>query len=436
MARLGPIALVWLVATPLPVGAAETGVLTMEEALHLALARHEVPMAAAARVEQAEATVDRAWSRVRPDLRFDAAYTRRPNRVTRDVGGNTAIIQQDNALGLTGQLSTTVVDAPAIPVILEARRTREAVSLESKDAVRQFSFEVALAFLEAVTTERIYAAALRRVEVAEAALGLADRRLDLGLGTQNEVTRTALALSTARLSANNAKVEVIARRLRLENHLLVDVARPLDDSLLDDAALGRGELERALPEAAPHLLALDARRRAAVASSWEPWLRLVPSLDVGAQFRLTNEPGLQGRVANWSLSATASWIVYEGGLRSAESRQRRAFARELALELSLRTREQARDVAEANARIVAAEAALDEATRAAELAEENAEQVEKLFEAGLAGALSFADATAAAFEADVGRARQIQALRVALLERRRALGQWPLDGLEPRKSED
>ncbi len=415
----------FLIACLLAQGAAAEEPLTLERALALARERNEVPAIARARMERASALTRQAWARLLPTAQLNGRYSRAP-AVTREIGGEQTVIRAEHGLDATGSLQATLLDVPAFPLVMSAQTQEEAARHDAESLVLTLGHQVAASFFAVLSAEEVLAAAKRRVEVAEAALDVARRRLQSGLTGRQEVTRTELSLSNARLALNDAWLSVRTSRLALGELLAV----PLDSTALSappplvvtPSSTGPSDVETR-----PDLLALEAQVRSARLLANEPGLRLVPSLGVGASFNVTNQPGVSGQFATWSLFATANWEIYDGGLRYAQARARSAEADELSLTLSSFRRTAERELAEASVRIIAAQQALEEAGIANRLAQENAEQVTQLFAAGLATALERDDATVAAFEAQAELAQSTFALRVAQLEERRARGLGPLE---------
>ncbi len=415
---------VWiLIACLVAQGAAAEESLTLERALALARERNEVPAIARARIERASALTRQAWSRLLPRAMIQGRYTRRQNAVTREVGGEVTEIQSRNALSATGTVQTNLIDASAIPLVMSSHHEEEATAHEAEALEQSLSYDVATGFFAVLSAEELHAAAERRVQVAQSALEVARRRLQAGVSGRQEVTRTELSLSNARLDLNEARLLVETTRLALGELLALELEVPL---AAPPPLPGATPAEEAIDVSArPDLQALEARSRSFELLALEPYLRLIPSVGLGADYRITNEPGL-GEPSNWSLFATSTWELYDGGLRYAQARARAAEADELRLTLSSLRRSAEREHAEASARITAARAALEEARIATRLARENADQVSQLFAAGLATALERDDATVAAFEAEAELAQSTFALRVAQLEERRARGLWPL----------
>ena len=412
--------LLFLAAAPL----AAQEPLTLEAALELARTHNELPQIAEARRARARGLTREAWSRILPQAQLQGSYTRRSIEVARGED----LIANRNALGATATVQTSLIDASAIPLVMSARRSEAAEEHDAVALVQGLAYDVATTFFSALSAEELFAAAERRVTVAQAALDVAKRRLEAGLVGAQDVTRTELSVSNARLARNEALVALRTTRLALSELLNTDLkGRPL--ATPSDVPPPPQEAE-ATVDARPDLLALGEDVRAAELRSVEPWLRLVPSVDVGAAVNTTNEPGFSGEPTTWRLFAQASWSLYDGGLRYAQAQQRAAEAQELRLTLSARKRGALRQAAEARVRLMAAREAVEEAMTAQRVARANMDEVARLFAAGLATALERDDATVAAFEADAELARTRFDLRVAGLEERRARGLWPLEEME------
>ena len=397
--------------------------LTLTDTLELALRNNEAPGIARARLEQARARSREAWAGVLPEAVLQASYTRQPETL-REVGGAPVVIRPSATLDGSATLGVSLVDAPAIPRIVEARWLGEAQRFEGQLLVQELLYDTAEAFYGVLSAEELRAAAERRVQVATEALEVARRRLAAGVTGRQEATRSELELSQARLALQDARLIVQTRRL-----VLGELAGTRSDVPLlapDDAAPPPPIPEGLSP---PDVLALRAAVRAAETARAAPWLELLPSLGAQASYQIASEPSFTGEREYWSVLATATWVVYDGGVRYAQMRARNAEADELRLTLAAAERAAARAQQEARLRIEVAGAAVEEATLATRIAGENAEEVGRLFDAGLATALERADATAAAYEAEAALAQQKFALRVARLTERRTVGLWPAEGL-------
>lgn len=403
--------------------------LTLEEAIGKALARNETSGIARARLDQARAQRRIALARLLPSVNLRGTWTLR-EEIARTIGGRSEVVQPGSALGAQVTASTRLLDPAAIPLVTAASREARAQEQASLDLQRNLAFEVARSFLQILAAEAVERAAERRVRVAEEALAVARERLEAGLANRNDVTRTELALSDARLARTNAAEAVRLARIALAFLLAEAVEEELTPPVLPQPPerLEEGSLAREARNRRPDLLSLELQADAADARDDEPRLRLLPSLDLQGNWRVTDRPGFTGSETDWSVVFGLNWEIYDGGLRYGDAALLDARTRELRLQSSLLGRQVEREVAEALVGLQTARASAEEAAVRARVARLNEEEVVLRFEAGLATALEQADAIAQRFEAEAEAVREAFQLELEKLNLRAALGLWPLEG--------
>lgn len=411
------------------------GPLTLEQAVQLAARRNEVALVAEQQAEAAQARLARARAFFFPELTGTGNYTRRLNEVTRVVGGQTVVIQRNNAFNANFVASMPLFDARGIFLYRAARREGDAAGLEAVEARRQIGFEAANAFLSTLAQEQVYRAAEQRLVFARQSLQDAAARAKAGLASSNDVTRAELEAASAEVQMSNARNAAQTTRLEL-GFLLVSPVKSLlasPDALLTDASrplqahasLAEGALDRR-----PDILAARLRVDALEESAKEPLARLLPTLGATANYRFTNEAGLAGRTGDGFLGMNLIWNFFDGGERYAERRERVALARAAELQVQATTRRVDVDIEQARVALENAQAALAQSDLAVRTARQNAEEQGILYRQGLSTALTVADASLRQFEAEVAYAQSRFALGVALLGLRAAVGLDPL-GKEP-----
>ncbi|GHG77305.1 multidrug transporter [Comamonas sp. KCTC 72670] len=422
---------------PLPGGAQPTtgGPLTLEQAVLLAAKRNEVALAAEQQSEAAKARVARARAFFFPELTGTGTYTRRLNEVTRVVGGQTVVIQRNNAFNANFVATMPLFDARGIFLYRAARRDEDAAKWEAVEARRQIGFEAANAFLSTLAQEQVYRAAEQRLAFARQSLADAAARAKAGLASSNDVTRAELEAASAEVQMSNARNAAQTTRLELGFLLVSPVEGTLapPDALLTDAsrkadaydAMAEGAVERR-----PDILAARLRVDALDESAKEPLARLLPTLGANANYRLTNEAGLAGRTGDGFLGVNLVWNFFDGGERYAERREREALRKAAELRVQATTRRVDVDIEQARVALENAQAALAQSDLAVRTARQNAEEQGILYRQGLSTALTVADASLRQFEAEVAYAQSRFALGVALLGLRAAVGLDPL-GNEP-----
>lgn len=415
---------------------ADGGGMTLERAVRQAAERYEGPRAAVERARAADARVDRAHAGFLPDLTLKGTYTRNafetkkylttPGAMGTPPTSMTTTTQHYNAFGADAALNMMLFNASAFPLLKQAKLDREAADLRATDASRLAGFDAALAFLSVLGSEQVVAAAERRVQLARTNVDEARARTAAGLAGSNDVTRAELEVASAERDLVRARGDVGAARLEL-GHLVgeaVDGPLVVPDALLEDA---RGTTP------APDTLAPSARKRLDVAaaekstealeaSSDEPLMRTVPTLDLFGKVRTTNETGLSAHDVDGSLGLTLTWILFDGGERYAEHDERVALARADAIDaegLSRRAELELRGAANA---LRTGQATAVQAEVAVRAAEQNSRETGELYKNGLTPALAVADAVAQLFTAEVDLVRARYGVAQALLEMRRAAG--------------
>ena len=400
--------------------------LTLPEALALAARNNERSGIAQARVDRARAIRREAYATLLPDVNVTGTFTRRSEEVTRTIDEDEVVVQAVNAVSGLATVDATLLDVRAFPVARSATRNLEAQEHASAEIRRTLAYDVAETFFSVLSAERLRDAASRRIEVAQATVSDARIRMEAGLASSNDLTRSDLELATARLSLTQAESLVRTERLSLGYLIGAPADRPLAEPGPEPTEGEAEALERLAVESRADLRELQLRAEALRLLALEPRLRFIPTLGLRGTYRGTNEAGLSGRDTDWNVAALFSWEVFDGGVRYAQAAAREAEYREALLEADALKRQIGLEVRTARTDLETARAALEQAEVRARVAEQNAREVRVRYSEGLATALEQADATASAFEASAELARQRFALGVARLSLSQALGRWPL----------
>ena len=431
-----------LAACVLAIGTARAqqaaGALTLEAAITRSLEHSERAQIAELRVRSADARVDKARSFFLPDVTLSGVYTHR-FRETRQgfVDGSEQVLQAQNALNGSLVIGVTLFDGRSFPLYRQAGLEREAAGLDAVEQRRLLAFDTASQFLATLSQEQVLGAAETRVSVAQQSVGDARQRFEVGLVSSNDVTLLELQLSAAERDLTSARAAVRSARLDLGYAVDRPVAEPLAaPNVLLEAAAGSGaalasgvarkqEVER-LDVAAQHKRAAALRE-----SAEEPLWRWAPSLGLAGIGRATNEPGsFGGRNFDASVQLTLTWVLWDGGERSADRDDRLAQASAAELEARARHRSARTEVEQALVALERGHGVVAQATRTADIARRNGEETAELYRQGLGTALAVADASGRLFSAEVELARARYDLAVGLLALRRALGLDPF-GKEP-----
>ncbi|MEO1230341.1 MAG: TolC family protein [Myxococcota bacterium] len=417
---------------PLLLGATATatGAVSLDDVVARALQRSEDPRIAAARVEQAKATLRSVWSDLLPVLSANGTYRRRAfevviNRENDDGTVERGVLQANDAFSGNLRLQSTLFSPRSIPDVQAAEVDVDAARADLD--VRRFTLahDTAEAFISVSVAEAAVGAAERRLEAAREDLEAAEVRS--GAGLIDEVARTRVKIEALQAESELVQLRDTARAARLALGLIVGepIEAPLApfESVLEvadpEALVARALIER------PEVMAAEAAVSAAEDRALAPWLAILPTLGLDGIVTATNETGFNGRDVNWNIALTLDWTIYDGGSRYAEARDAVAELEVARLERQALRRTIETEVRETFSRFRAAQTDLALAERRAAVSRRYAEFVRVRLERGLATAVEAADAAVEAFSADVDAVTGRAEVGRAMLALRRAAGRWP-----------
>lgn len=408
-----PLVCLTLVLSPLVAGQ-EVPALTIERAVDLAVTRNERAAIADTTVEAAEARVRRARTAFLP--RVDIS-----GNLGTDIGNGS-----ERDLSTSAVLTQPIFDARVFPLYRQQRFERDAARLSAADSKRVLGFDAAVSFLTTLSFEQVLLAAERRRDFAQTNLDDVRARFEAGLVSSNDVTRAELELATAVRGLAQARGDVQASRVDLENLLKADVdvlAPPV--ALLDAADDPPPAAEGAVAEAQARrgdIAARRARVEALRAFADEPRARFFPSVLFNAQTRNINDGPITNRNNEGFVGVSFAWPVFDAGLRGADRAERTANVRGAELQLELELRDVERQMRSAAVQLTTEQASLREAAAAVRAARKNADETNILYREGLASALELADATQRLFEAEVAEVTARYRMALAYLSLREASG--------------
>jgi outer membrane protein TolC len=417
--------------------ATQDQVLSLDEAVKLALERNERALATREDVRAANARVDRARSFFLPTITTTGVYQRRAYEVKRLVGDTEVVIQRFNGFSNAFGLNLTLFDARSLAGLSAVRDQRNAEVDAAAESRRQLAFEVSQAFLATLGTAQVQEASNRRLAFARQSLEAAKARYAAGLTSINDVTRAELEYATAEVGVTQVKGQVETSILQL-GYLLdaPDAVRGrlvVPEFLIEAASAEAANSEGLVEEALARRLDVGSLRWLAASQrtlAKVPMLGWLPSLSASGLYRITNEASFNNRTWNWNVGATLSWTLFDGLARFSDQRERKALAKLADLDVQAATRRVDVEVREALVSLENQRASLKQASVAQDVAKKNAAETAELYRQGLASALEVADANVSLFEAEVALVRERYGLGVAFLNLEAALGLDPF-GKEP-----
>ncbi len=428
--RFDVVPAVVLAGVLVSMGAQAQEVVRIDQAVRAALDNNERARKAPLRVEQAEGQKERARGAFFPTLTAGGTgqYRLQEDRSGRNTTSSGTIT-----------LSQPILAPSAFPAYSQANHQLESEKWGSVQDRRLLAFDTARTFLQALAADRVYEAAVRRFERAQANLQNAEARAAAGLASVNDATRASLELATAAREVATAEGRVGTAYLNLGFLMGRPVAppKPGDPAVLaapdrTDAAATNFESNpddqvRAALDRRPDLRAAHERTEALRASAKEPLYRLVPTVSASAQVRVLPSPLPTERGHEETATLNLQWNIFDAGFRYADRRTRLAQAESQALDESLLRRSVDNEIRVALVSLKAAREALKIAEEAIAAAQRSSDETEILYRQGLARAIELTDATARRFDAEVTRASAKLTMEQAYLELRYALGLGPVD---------
>jgi len=408
---------------PQGIGAGQQ-VLTLESVLEQAQSQNETWAITEARIDQARAVRRQAWAALLPSLSANASVTR--NGDTISFGGSE--VQRQYNWGVSGRASIAIFDGTRYPLLSRSGKLLEASEALAKWQRSALKFEVTQSFYLLAATQARVAIAERTVALRQAQLERAEALLDAKLGVKldTELARTQLLQAQQDLLEAQSLLENAADALGVllvvepqvelrtglrETDLEADTARP--PSQVEAISLEkRGDLRAAQLQ----IEALELNK-SSVWASFLPIIELGAGANYGPSSAFSNPDGF-----NWSVTLSASWLLYDGGYRYGQLDQLSAQITESSLEY-------ARELRQAGAGLRSALRAWQTATTSVELAKQQISAAEQAYESasarfenGLNTSLDVADASERLFQAEVSLNQRIFDARTAAAEYHYLLG--------------
>lgn len=403
--------------------ASGVALLRLDEAIQRALANNERARKAPLRVRTAEGQLERARSAFLPSLATGAAGVWRG---TEDRSGNNVTTSG------TVTLTQPLFAPSAIPQYQQSSHQLEAEKANAHQDRRVLAFDTARSFLQVLTAERVYEAALRRLDRAKANLQNAEARAQAQLASTNDATRARLELATS--AREVAQGEGNLQRTYLQLGFLVG-ERVEGRLAAPDRTTASAEAFENTPadqvklalDRRPDVRAARERTESLRASAREPMWRLAPTLNAQGQMRILPNAQAGDSAVDETVTLNLNWTIFDAGARYADRKTRLAQADSQALDESLLRRSVGVDVESAMVTLRTAREAYRIANEALTSAQKNVEETEILYRQGLARALEVTDANGKRFDAEVSRATAKLQMEQAYLELRFSLGLGPVD---------
>ena len=450
-----------------PIGPVDARPLSLDDALHLAYRNNRDLKQARARVDQAHAAVQQAWSALLPTAAAQGKYTHNYKRVTLDLsqqlqanidlanliklgvtdptaqmainqyisGVQAAITQgQQNPIviqpseQLDFALNATVpLAVPWAYPALQAAKSNEGASAASQAVTEsQVLFATAQAYFACAGSDELVEARRHAVVVAKGALDNAKARLEAGVVNRVEVTRAELQLVRAQQALLETQDSDASAYRALGT--LLDINGPVrvlpepEPPPEPETVAQRTELALKLrPEFQLYQLSIKGNRETALSNA----LRWLPTVSAFGTLRAFNYAGFSGDNYLWAVGLQADWVLYDGGVRDAQRHLAAAQRRENEAKLDLLRDQVGDDIYNAQRQLVTKRRALDTAKRSVQLSKETLDLVQVQHDAGTATQLDLLQAQDNLVSAEVALAQARFDLSLGALQLERLTGTFP-----------
>ncbi|HET7752578.1 MAG TPA: TolC family protein [Anaeromyxobacteraceae bacterium] len=379
--------------------------LTLDGALAEAASKNLDLAQARARLEQARAGVNRAWSAQLPQVAATGAYTRYDKESVIPagvIGPDPITLQPRNQLA--GQLEVTqALIAPQAWFGIRSSRLGARVADDTvENARRELLFAVAQAYYGAVSVKKAIG-----VQERQLAITLAhekDARVRFEAGTVPKVTLLRAEIDRARAEQDLKRTQNGYESAKVILATLLDREQPSFDVDVPPAPRlpeNLDALEQVALRERPDVRAADTSLRLAESNRQAVRARYFPVIGAFGRYQITNTAGFTGDEDVITYGLQARWDIFDGGLREADLRDTDARISEAQ---SAKRATENRAVEEVRRARLDRDSAVSNRVIAEEqlsLARENQRLVEVNFRAGAATYLEVSDANTALAAAEL-----------------------------------
>lgn len=432
--RLVTAIAVCLAAVPASAQTLTPEALTLDAAIEQALDYSKSLDVAQQQIKGSEALIQQAWSLVLPTLDSSLTYTHWDFEVAFEAPtGNgieteRVVFQNQDQLDVRNTASIALFNYSAIPLLKQAYQGVDVQKLNLRAARKAIAAQTAQAFVIAIASQRSVDLALADRAYYEEHLAAETKRLEGGVTDRISVSVAKQELTLAKHRLRTAETALLAAK-----ETLARVMGRSDSKFVLAGGTALPSLP-ADPEREPEALtsaALTQRESVAMAEANVDilerdvdavWGDFLPRVDASFNHTWTTAAGFGGEANRWNIMVTATWTLFDGGLRYGELSQRRAAVAE-SMARAEDAKEQVRvDVLEARQRLRDAVQQTENAVESVGLAEEILASVTKLYEAGLSDYLRLFDARNRKLQSELSILRSRAEVELAQLQLLNALG--------------
>ena len=399
--------------------------LSLDEALALGRKVNRSLVAERARLAQAQANLDLAWTALFPTVAAQGKYTR--NNVAfqfQTSPGETLTVQPKNQLDGAIAFTAPLIVPAAYLGLTAVESTVHAAEAQFETSLDTVLFGVAQAYYAAAISDEVASARQSNIEVARATLENARTRFDNGSVTKVDVDRAELAMVRAEQGARESRFARDQAYRALATLIQLDRAFKVRPPAGPAAAEVAGGLDSAL-KLRPEFRALELSTKAAEAQGRAQAWRWSPSLSAFGSLRAFNYDNFAREHHAWAVGLQLDWVLFDGGVRDVQRHVANAQAQESAA-LAAVLRDAIRDdLVNGQGFLETKLHAQSAAERQVALALETLELVRTQYEAGHSAQIDLLQAQDGLVAAQEALAQAHFEVAVADLQLRRAAGTFP-----------
>ncbi len=403
--------------------------MSLDQALALGRKANRSLVTERARLAQAQANLDLAWTTLFPTVAAQGKYTRNNIAFSFQVApGETLTIQPKNQLD--GVVSFTMpLLVPAAYVGLEAvQGTVRAAEAQFETSEATVLFAVAQAFYAAAIADEVVSVRQSNIEVARATLDNAHTRFENGSVTKVDEDRAQLAVVRAEQAALEARFAQEQAYRALATLIQYDRKFKVRPAAAPEASEETGSLESAL-HLRPEFRALELTAKSAELQRRAYAWRWAPSLSGFGNLRTFNYDNFAQERYSWAIGLQLDWVLYDGGVRDAQRHMANAQAEEAAAQAAVLRDAIRDDMANGQGLLETKRQAQRAAERSVALAMETLDLVRTQYEAGQSAQIDLLQAQDGLVAAREALAQAHFEVAVADLTLRRAAGTFPGPGI-------
>jgi outer membrane protein TolC len=416
-----------LLAVTLTVSAAAgtPPVLTLDEALQAARQNNLDLKVARARMQQAQLASNRAWAAYLPTVSVGASYTRQMEislPLPGPAGATPVLIQPANQYGGQAEVRQAILAPSLWPAIRNAGIAEDVAELNTEHARREILFAVAQAYFGAASLQEAIRATQFLLEVNTAREADTKKRFEAGTVTKVALLRSQLDRTRAEQDLVRARNAYASAKLALATLIQRDTEFSVELPPVPSVPSAEADLAKQALEERPDVAAARRNLDLALGRRQGAWFAYAPSVGFSGLYRLNGTPAAFAPRDNWSLTLSAQWVLWDGGVRELNLREESARVAEASAQQKQSEARATEEVARARLEYENAQANLSKAEEALSLARETQRLTEIAFKAGVATYLEVADANAALTGAEVGAINERLQTSLAALRLLRAAG--------------